>query len=87
MKPKKYPYLGAEKAKKTTQEEKLELVVFPNIAIRKDMLRHIYMVVENHDGTTNIYFRIPKILGYEEQRVKVRLSYQKTLRILNEVKG
>lgn len=87
MKPKKYPYLGAEKAKKTTQEEKLDLVVFPNIAIRKDMLRHIYTVVENHDGTTNIYFRIPKILGYEEQRVKVRLSYQKTLRILNEVKG
>lgn len=84
MRPKKYPYLGTTKAKETTKKEKLELVTFPNIAIRKDLLRHVYTVVKNHDGTTIIYFRIPKILGYEEQRVKINLRYQETLRILNE---
>ena len=84
MRPKKYPYLGTPKAKETTKKEKLELVTFPNIAIRKDLIRHIYMVVKNHDGTTIIYFRIPKILGYEEQRAEINLRYQETLRILNE---
>lgn len=83
MKPKKYPYSGAKKAKKTTQEDKLELVAFPNIAIRKDLLKHIYTVVKNHDGATIIYFRIPKILGYEEQRAKINLSYEETMKILN----
>ena len=83
MKPKKYPYSGATKTKKSTKEEKLELVIFPNIAIRKDLLRHIYTVVKNHDGSTIIYFRIPKILGYEEQRAKINLSYEGTLKILN----
>lgn len=83
MRPKKYPYSGATKTKKSTKEEKLELVKFPNIAIRKDLLRHIYTVVKNHDGSTIIYFRIPKILGYEEQRAKVNLSYEETLKIIN----
>ena len=84
MKPKKYPYLGAIKAKKTTKEDKLELVAFPNIAIRKDLLKHIYTVVKNHDGATVIYFRIPKFFGaYEEQKAKVNLSYEETLKILN----
>lgn len=83
MKPKKYPYSGVAKTTKTTKEEKLELVAFPNIAIRKDLLRHIYTVVKNHDGSTIIYFRIPKILGYEEQRAKINLSYEETLKILN----
>ena len=83
MRPCKYPYLGTTKTKQKTKEEKLELVAFPNIAIRKDILRHIYTVVKNHDGSTIIYFRIPKILGYEEQRAKINLSYQETLRILN----
>jgi hypothetical protein len=83
MRPCKYPYLGTTKTKQKTKEEKLELVAFPNIAIRKDLLRHIYTVVKNHDGSTIIYFRIPKILGYEEQRAKINLSYQETLRILN----
>lgn len=83
MRPKKYPYSGAIKAKKTTQEDKLELVAFPNSAIRKDLLKHIYKVVKNHDGDTVIYFRIPKILGYEEQRVRINLSYEKTMKILN----
>ena len=83
MKPKKYPYLGAKKAKKTAKEDKLELVAFPNIAIRKDLLKHIYTVVKNHDGATIIYFRIPKILGYDEQRARINLSYEETMKILN----
>ena len=83
MKPCKYPYSGAIKAKKTTKEDKLELVVFPNIAIRKDLLKHIYTVVKNHDGATIIYFRIPKILGYDEQRARINLSYEETMEILN----
>lgn len=87
MRPKKHPYSGAAKAKKTTQEDKLELVAFPNIAIRKDLLRHIYTVVKNHDGSTIIYFRTPKILGYEEQRAKINLSYEETLKILNSEVG
>lgn len=32
MKPKKYPYLGAKKEKETDKEDKLELVVFPNVS-------------------------------------------------------
>lgn len=85
MKPKKYPYLGVSKTKKTTKKEKLELVVFPNIAIRKDMIKHIFSVVKNHDNTTIIYFRIPKLFGfdYEEQRAKVNLSYEETVKIIN----
>lgn len=83
MRPKKYPYSGAAKAKRTTKEDKPELVAFPNIAIRKDLLKHIYTVVKNHDGATVIYFRIPKILGYEEQRARINLSYEETIKILN----
>lgn len=84
MKPKKYPYSGVAKTKKTTKKEKLELVAFPNIAIRKDMFKHIFSVVKQHDNTTIIYFRVYKIFGaYEEQKFKVNLSYKETLRILN----
>ena len=83
MRPKKYPYSGAVKAKKTTKEDKLELVAFPNIAIRKNLLKHIYTVVKNHDGATIIFFKIPKIFGYEEQRARINLSYEETMRILN----
>ena len=84
MKPKKYPYLGAIKAKKTNQEDKLGLVAFPNIAIRKDLLKHIYTVTRYHDGCTIIYFKIPKFFGaYEEQNAKVNLSYEETIKILN----
>ena len=86
MRPKKYPYSGAVKAKKTTQEDKLELVAFPNIAIRKDLLKHIYTVTRYHDGCTIIYFKIPKFFGaYEEQKAKVNLSYEETLKILNNL--
>ena len=83
MRPKKYPYSGAVKAKKKTKEDKSELVVFPNIAFRKDLLKHIFSVVKQHDNATIIYFRIPKVFGYEEERAKVHLSYEKTMRILN----
>ena len=85
MKPKKYPYLGAKKAKKTTQEDKLELVAFPNIAIRKGLLKHVDTVVSYHSSASIIYFRIPKVfgLGYDEQKAKVNLSYEETIKILN----
>ena len=84
MKPKKYPYSGATKTKKSTKEEKLELVIFPNIAIRKDLLRNIYTVVKNHDNTTIIHIRFFKLFeGYKEQKFKVNLSYEETMRILN----
>lgn len=84
MRPKKYPYSGAVKAKKTKQEDKLGLVEFPNIAIRKDLLKHIYTVTRYHDGCTIIYFKIPKFFGaYEEQKAKVNLSYEETIKILN----
>nr|DAQ72538.1 MAG TPA: hypothetical protein [Caudoviricetes sp.] len=83
MRPKKYPYLGTNK-KKPTKKDELELVVFPNIAIRKDLLKHIFSVVKNHDNTTIIYFRFYKIFGaYEEQKFKVNLSYEETMKILN----
>lgn len=85
MRPKKHPYSGAKKAKQITKEEKLELVVFPNISLRKDWLKHIFSVVKQHDNTTIIYFRLPKIFGldYEEQRAKVNLSYEETVKIIN----
>lgn len=87
MRPKKYPYSGAVKAKRTTKkEDELELVVFPNIAIRKDLLRNIYTVTKNHDNTTIIYIRFFKLFaGYEEQKFKVNLSYEETMKILNDV--
>lgn len=85
MRPKKYPYLGAKKAKKTTQEDKLELVAFPNIAIKKDLLKYVHTVVSYHSSASIIYFRIPKVfgLGYDEQKAKVNLSYEETIKILN----
>lgn len=85
MRPRKYPYLGTAKAKKTTKEGKPELVVFPNIAIRKEWLKHIFSVIKNHDNSTIIYFRLPKVfgLGYDEQRIKVNLEYKETMKLLN----
>lgn len=84
MKPKKYPYSGAVKAKKTTKEDKPELVVFPNISLRKDMLKHVFSVVKIHDNSTIIHFRFYKFFGaYEERKAKINLSYEETLKILN----
>ena len=85
MRPKKYPYSGAKKAKETTKEDKQELMIFPNIAIRKEWLKHIFSVVKNHDNSTIIYFRLPKVfgLGYDEERIKVNLKYEETMKLLN----
>ena len=84
MRPKKYPYLGANK-KKPAKEDKLELVVFPNISLRKDMLKHVFSVVKNHDNTTFIHFRFYKFFGaYEERKCKINLKYEDTLEILRE---
>lgn len=86
MRPKKYPYLRAVKAKKTTKEDKLELVVFPNVSFRKEILKHVFSVVKTHDNATMIYFRFYKFFGaYEEAKTKVHLSYEETIKILNEV--
>jgi len=84
MRPKKYPYSGTVKAKKTTKEDKPELVVFPNISLRKDMLKHVFSVVKIHDNSTIIHFRFYKFFGaYEERKAKINLSYEETLKILN----
>ena len=84
MRPKKYPYSGAVKAKKTTKEDEPELVVFPNISLRKDMLKHVFSVVKIHDNSTIIHFRFYKFFGaYEERKAKINLSYGETLKILN----
>ena len=84
MKPKKYPYSGSKTKKVTTTGiGAQELVVFPNIAFRKSLLKHIFSVVKQHDNATIIYFRIPKVFGYEEERAKVYLSYEKTMSILH----
>ena len=85
MRPKKYPYQGVKKTNKITKEDKLELVVFPNISLRKDMLKHVFSVIKNHDNTAIIYFRFYKFFGaYEERKVKVNLKYDDTIKILNE---
>ena len=84
MRPKKYPYSGAVKAKKTTKEDKPELVVFPNISLRKDILKHVFSVVKIHDNSTIIHFRFYKFFGaYEERKAKINLSYEETMKILN----
>lgn len=86
MKPKKYPYSGCKINKATTTGiGARELVVFPNVAFRKDLLKHVFSVVKVHDNTTIIYFRVPKAFGYEEEKAKVNLSYDKTIKILNNV--
>ena len=84
MKPKRHPYSGFKNPPKMASVDKPELVVFPGVAFRKTLLKYVFSVVKQHDNTTIIYFRIPKLLGgYEEERAKVHLSYEKTMRILN----
>ena len=45
------------------------------------------LVSKHKDGTgTIIRFRIPKLLGtYDEEKVEVNLSYEETLKILNNL--
>ena len=85
MQPKRHPYSGFKNPPKMASVDKPELVAFPNIAIKKDLLKHIFSVVKQHDNTTIIYFRIPKLFGldYEEQKAKVNLSYEETVKIIN----
>lgn len=86
MRPKKYPYSGKLKQKRLAGVKTPALVIFPNVSFRKELLKHIYTVTKNHDNYTIIYFRIPKVWGaYEEQRVKVNISYEETLKILNNL--
>lgn len=85
MRSKKYPYSGRRKKQERLAGVKTSaLVIFPNVSFRKELLKHIYTVTKNHDNSTIIYFRIPKVFGaYEEQKAKVNLSYEETLKILN----
>ena len=85
MRPKKYPYSGSKINKVTTTGiGARELVTFPNVAFRKDLLKHVFSVVKVHNNTTIIYFRVPKVFGgYEEEKAKVNLSYEETLKTLN----
>lgn len=85
MRPKKYPYTGSKINKVTTIGiGARELVVFPNVAFRKDLLKHVFSVVKNHDNTTIIHFRFYKFFGaYEERKAKINLSYEETIKILN----
>lgn len=85
MRPKKYPYTGSKINKVTTIGiGARELVVFPNVAFRKDMLKHVFSVVKIHDNSTIIHFRFYKFFGsYEERKAKINLSYEETLKILN----
>ena len=85
MKPCKYPYSGKIKKQEKPSDVTLpDLVVLPNVSFRKELIKHVYTVTRYHDGCTIIYFRIPKVFGaYEEQKAKVNLSYEETLKILN----
>lgn len=86
MRPKKYPYTGSKINKVTTTGiGAQELVVFPNVAFRKTLLKYIFSVVKQRDNTTIIYFRIPKVfgLGYDDERARINLSYEETMKILN----
>lgn len=87
MKPKKYPYSGRKKRQERPADVTLPaLVIFPNVSFRKELIKHIYTITKNHDNSTIIYFRIPKMSGsYEEQKAKVNLSYEETLKILNNL--
>jgi hypothetical protein len=82
MKPKRHPYSGFKNQKELASVDKLELVAFPNIAIRKELFKYIFTVVREYDSTI-IHFRIPKGFGYETKRVKINLIYEDTLKILN----
>ena len=85
MKPKKYPYSGKRKRQEKPSDVKIPaLVVFPNVSFRKELLKHVFSVVKDMDDRTIIYFGIPNLFGvYEKERIKVNLSYEETLKMLN----
>lgn len=74
MRPCKYPYSGKRK-----RQEKPSDVTLPDLVVLP-----IYTVTRYLNDCTIIRFRIPRFLGaYDEQKVKVKLSYEETLKILN----
>lgn len=85
MKPRKYPYSGKRKRQEKPSDVTLpDLVVLPNVSFKKELIKHVYTVTRYHDGCTIIRLRIPRLFGaYDEQKVKVKLSYEETLKILN----
>lgn len=85
MKPCKYPYSGRRKRQEKPSDATLpDLVVLPNVSFRKELIKHVYTVTRYLDDCTIIRFRIPRFLGTcEEQKVKVKLSYEEVLKILN----
>lgn len=85
MRPKRYPYSGRKGQVKSAKADLPDLVVFPNVSFRKELLKHVFSVVKQHDNATIIYFRVPKVfgLGYDEERAKVALKYEETIKILN----
>ena len=85
MRPKKYPYSGRKKRQEKPSDATLpDLVVLPNVSFRKELIKHVYTVTRHLDDCTIIYFKIPKFFGaYEEQKAKVNLSYEETIKILN----
>ena len=87
MKPRKYPYSGKRKRQEKPFDVTLpDLVVLPNVSFRKELIKHVYTVTRYLDDCTIIRFRIPRFLGaYEEQKAKVNLSYEETLKILNNL--
>lgn len=85
MKPKKYPYSGKKGQEKPSYRYIPELIVFPNISFRKEMLRYLYTVIKNTGRTTNIYFRIPKPFSFDEKRITVNLSYEETIEVLKNI--
>ena len=87
MKPKKYPYLGRRKIQEKPADVTLpDLVVLPNVSFKKGLIKHVYTVTKYFDDCTIIRFRIPKLLGtYDEEKVEVNLSYEETLKILNNL--
>lgn len=87
MRPRKYPYSGRRKRQERPADVTLpDLVVLPNVSFRKELIKHVYTVTRYYDGCTIIRFRIPRFLGtYDEQKVEVKLSYEETLKILNNL--
>lgn len=86
MRPRKYPYSGRKRQERPADVTLPDLVVLPNVSFRKELIKHVYTVTRYHDGCTIIRFRIPRFLGtYDEQKVEVKLSYEETLKILNNL--
>ncbi|MDG8326594.1 hypothetical protein OK910_07020 [Streptococcus pneumoniae] len=87
MRPKKYPYSGKRKKQEKPADVTLpDLVVLPNVSFKKELIKHVYTVTRDFHDCTIIRFRIPKFLGtYDDENVKVNLSYEETLKILNNL--